>query len=119
MYFGSTSEERRFGRPPRGVTFLGRCIPERDHDACFLDASAAALIGPGAAFSEADRDAFGEFLFPTLCLTQKRHAVWHTHAVWLLSVEQTRINPFTRRPAKLPCRQALHLKCTISYPCLV
>lgn len=29
------------------------------------------------------------------------------------------INPFTRNPAKLPCRQALHLKCTISYPCLV
>lgn len=38
---------------------------------------------------------------------------------WLLSAEQTRINPFTRNPAKLPCRQALHLKCTISYPCLV
>lgn len=29
------------------------------------------------------------------------------------------INPFTRISAKLPCRQALHLKCTISYPCLV
>lgn len=28
-------------------------------------------------------------------------------------------NPFTRNAAKLPCRQALHLKCTISYPCLV
>lgn len=41
------------------------------------------------------------------------------HIRWLLSVEQTRINPFTCNPAKLPCRQALHLKCTISYPCLV
>lgn len=29
------------------------------------------------------------------------------------------INPFTRISAKLPCRQALHLKCTISYPFLV
>ncbi len=42
-----------------------------------------------------------------------------THIRWLFSVEQTRINPFTCNPAKLPCRQALHLKCTISYPCLV
>lgn len=41
------------------------------------------------------------------------------HIHWLLSVEQTHINPFTCNPAKLPCRQALHLKCTISYPCLV
>lgn len=41
------------------------------------------------------------------------------HIRWLLSVEQTRINPFTCNPAKLPCRQALHFKCTISYPCLV
>lgn len=55
-------------------------------------------------------------LFWPLCLTQKRFGM-HIH--WLLSVEQTRINPFTCNPAKLPCRQALHLKCTISYPCLV
>lgn len=41
------------------------------------------------------------------------------HIRWLLSVEQTRINPFTCNPARLPRRQALHLKCTISYPCLV
>lgn len=36
-----------------------------------------------------------------------------------LSVEQTRINPFTCNSAKPPCGQALHLKCTISYPCLL
>lgn len=41
------------------------------------------------------------------------------HMRWNLSVEQTRINPFIRNAAKLPCGQALHLKCTISYPCLV
>lgn len=41
------------------------------------------------------------------------------HMHWLLTVKQRHVNPFTRNPAKLPCRQALHFKCTISYPCLV
>lgn len=41
------------------------------------------------------------------------------HICWLPSVEQTHLNPFTCNSAKLPCGQALHLKCTISYPCLV
>lgn len=36
-----------------------------------------------------------------------------------LSVEQTHRNPFTCNSAKLACGQALHLKCTISYPCLL
>lgn len=36
-----------------------------------------------------------------------------------LCVEQTRRNPFTCNSAKLPRGQALHLKCTISYPCLL
>lgn len=36
-----------------------------------------------------------------------------------LSVEQTHRNPFTCNSAKLPCGQALYLKCTISYPCLL
>lgn len=52
-------------------------------------------------------------------LQVRRGMQFGMHMLWLLSVRQTRINPFIRSPAKLPCRQALHLKCTISYPCLV
>lgn len=60
-------------------------------------------------------------LIVRFCLSVKlrRGMQFGMYMCWLLSVEQTRINPFIRNPAKLPCRQALHLKCTISYPCLV
>lgn len=59
------------------------------------------------------------FSFLFFLFQLKRGMQFGMHMRWHLSVEQTRINPFIRNAAKLPCRQALHLKCTISYPCLV
>ena len=74
------------------------------------------LVAPSEAFERrAQCVLFDCFVSPKL----RRGVRFGMHVRWLFSAEQTRINPFTCNPAKLPCGQALHSKCTISYPCLV